>query len=143
MVNIMKNKKDFLIIPNDVAFDTKLSSSAKLLYAEIAYLCNIEGFCWASNGYLGRLFGIDNRTVQRLLRQLKDKGYIFFDTPDKNVAPYDKNVANIRQICLTPRDKNVIQSNKNNRNKNSYKKKSEDFSAYDLDLYEEMLRNND
>lgn len=143
MVTVMENNQEYIAIPTKIAFDKTLTTTAKLLYGEIAFLCVKEGFCWATNGYLARLFNVDNRTIQRALHDLKEKGYIFLNTYDKNVASCDKIVPDLRQICLAPLDKNDIQKNKRKKNKNSISKKSTDFSAYDLELYEEMLLKND
>lgn len=110
----MEFKSYYAIIPATVRYDSDLSSTAKLLYAEITALCNERGFCWATNSYFCNLYRISDRQVQRILKQLFDKHYIkiiiekntkrkifVLDTPDKNVVvgatkmsyPCDKNVA--------------------------------------------------
>lgn len=109
----MEFKSYYAVIPATVRYDSDLSSTAKLLYAEITALCNERGYCWATNAYFCELYSISDRQVQRILKQLCEKHYIkiiiekrtkrkifVLDTPDKNVGggatkmsyPYDKNV---------------------------------------------------
>ena len=64
------------VIPAAVRYDPELPASAKLLYAEISSLTNETGFCYAANKYFQELDGLSERTVQGLLRQLRDRGYI-------------------------------------------------------------------
>lgn len=138
------------IIPANVRYDKDLPANAKLLYGELSVLCQQKGFCWATNSYFAKLYDVDTRTVSRWLSALKSKGYIFFEGDDKNVLPQDKNVPQVRQICLTPQDNNVVQNKKNNNKKNKVlsracarERESNDFGAFDLELYEEMLRSQD
>jgi len=39
-------------------------------------LAQAEGYCWASNAYLAEQVGVAGKTVESLLRQLKDRGHI-------------------------------------------------------------------
>lgn len=64
------------ILPATVRYDSELSSTAKLLYAEISALQEAKGYCFAQNSYFSEVFGISERTIQRLLRQLEAAGYI-------------------------------------------------------------------
>lgn len=64
------------ILPATVRYDSELSSTAKLLYAEISALQEAKGYCFAQNGYFSDVFGVNERTIQRLLRQLEAAGYI-------------------------------------------------------------------
>lgn len=63
-------------LPAKVRYDDKLSSSAKLIYAEITALSDATGYCWATNAYLARQFGITPKSVSRIVSQLGSKGYI-------------------------------------------------------------------
>ena len=73
----MSDKPNFYaILPAFVRYDTELSANAKLLYSEITSLCNEKGFCWATNSYFANLYGISERTIQNLIKQLNDKDYI-------------------------------------------------------------------
>lgn len=64
------------VLPARVRYDKDLRPNAKLLYAEITALADATGFCWASNEYLGQLFGLKIRAVRALISQLADKGYL-------------------------------------------------------------------
>ncbi|MEX1377296.1 MAG: helix-turn-helix domain-containing protein [Eubacteriales bacterium] len=66
----------YAIIPADVRYDKQLSSSEKLLYAEITALTHKEGYCWATNAYFAELYSVDRRTIQRWLDKLKKYKYI-------------------------------------------------------------------
>lgn len=63
-------------LPADVRYDKNLSAMARLLYAEIRALSSKLGFCYAKNSYFERVFEIDERTVRRLIAELKENGYI-------------------------------------------------------------------
>ena len=66
----------FAIIPADVRYHTALSPNAKLLYGEITALADRNGYCWASNEYLATQFRWGERTVSRLVAQMKSLGLI-------------------------------------------------------------------
>jgi len=79
------------VIPATVLYDEDLSANAKLLYAVIRSLATKYGYCYASNAYIcdqSRLV-LTERSVQRLIKQLADHGYIFvrlLGNPVNNVA---------------------------------------------------------
>ena len=66
----------FAIIPSDVRYHTALSPNAKLLYGEITALADRNGYCWASNEYLANQFRWGERTVSRLISQMKELGLL-------------------------------------------------------------------
>ena len=49
----------FAVIPATVLFNNELKPNEKLLYALITALSNKEGYCYASNKYLGEKLGVD------------------------------------------------------------------------------------
>jgi hypothetical protein len=55
----------YAIIPANVRYDTSLSPSARILYAEITCLCNKKGYCWASNSYFAGLYDVDRSTITK------------------------------------------------------------------------------
>jgi hypothetical protein len=63
-------------LPAQVRFDPKISANAKILYGEIKALCDKEGYCWASNGYLASLYRVKKETISDWLGQLKKQGMI-------------------------------------------------------------------
>lgn len=138
----------FAIIPAKVRYDKELSPNAKLIFGELVVLCQKEGFCWASNGYFARLYGVDKISVSRWFSQLRSKGYIFFDGIDKNVNPIDENVNGYRRICIDPIYNIVKQNNNKNNNKNNSNARrracdNTNYCSYDLELYEELVNAKD
>ena len=121
---IMENKPNFdAIIPANVRYDAELSPNAKLLYSEITALCNEKGYCWANNRYFMELYGISDRQIRNLLKQLSDKNFIHIElinnttrkiyivqTPEKNFLPLGK------KFPSTP-EKNFTHNNKMNNKK--------------------------
>ena len=73
-VNEMPNF--YAVIPADVRYDEDLSSTAKLLYAEISALANSKGYCFATNAYFAQLYKLTTRNVANIISQLAKKGYI-------------------------------------------------------------------
>lgn len=66
----------YAIIPADIRYDTELRDKAKLLYGEITALCNKNGYCFASNKYFAKLYGVTTTTISTLIKELVDRGYI-------------------------------------------------------------------
>lgn len=66
----------YSVIPSVVLFHEELSANAKLLYAVLTNLCDGEGYCWATNGYLAGLFNVSESSVSRWVSQLEGMGYI-------------------------------------------------------------------
>lgn len=71
----MEKPSYYAVIPAPVRY-SNVSANAKLLYGEITCLCESEGFCWASNGYLAKLYDAGERTVSRWLFELEKAGFI-------------------------------------------------------------------
>ena len=66
----------YAIIPSTVLFNENLKSSEKLLYAVITILANKEGYCFASNSYLGGLLNAQPHTISKWVSSLKEKGFV-------------------------------------------------------------------
>jgi hypothetical protein len=66
----------YAVIPANVRYDRKLAPNAKLVYGEITALSSKHGFCWASNAYFARLYGVSKEQASRWISQLRDAGHI-------------------------------------------------------------------
>ena len=72
-------KSYYAILPANVRYDKNLTPNAKLLYAEITALTNEKGYCWATNSYFAKLYGVNKGTISSWIKNLKDSGYIKID----------------------------------------------------------------
>ena len=73
----MKEKPNYYaIIPAEVRYSKTLIPNAKLLYAEITALCNMNGKCTASTEYFCRLYEVSKVSVQKWLKNLEDNNHI-------------------------------------------------------------------
>lgn len=64
------------VLPAAIRYDPEIPAAAKLLFAEISSLTECRGYCYASNEYFLKLFGMAERTLQRHLKALESAGYI-------------------------------------------------------------------
>lgn len=74
--NNLERPSYYAILTAEVRYSTAVSSSAKLLYAEITALCNKTGTCWAGNKYFANLYGVQPTRISEWLRQLQAAGFI-------------------------------------------------------------------
>jgi hypothetical protein len=72
----MEKPNYYAVIPAEVRYNKKLTPNAKLLYAEITALCNMNGKCHASTQYFCRLYEVSRASVQNWLKSLEDNNYI-------------------------------------------------------------------
>lgn len=118
----MNNKPNYYaIIPAVVRYDSDLTANAKLLYGEITALCNEKGFCWANNSYFAQLYGISERMIQILLKQLKDKKYIQIEITDNQTRKIYIDFTRYEKYFVPPMknisqryEKNFVHNNKKN-----------------------------
>lgn len=98
-LNTMKDKPSFYsIIPASVRYDSELTPNAKLLYAEITSLLQMNGVCYASNKYFSELYGKNKGTISRWIKELKERAYIKVNYTYKNDS---KEIASrYIQICV-------------------------------------------
>ena len=72
-----ENKKSYYaVIPATVRYDKKLTANAKLMYGEITALCNEKGYCWASNSYFAKLYGVSKQAISVWIKSLQNNGYV-------------------------------------------------------------------
>ena len=73
----MKEKPNYYaVIPAEVRYSKNLTPNAKLLYAEITALCNMNGKCTASTQYFCKLYEVSRVSIQKWLKNLEDNNYI-------------------------------------------------------------------
>lgn len=85
----------YSIITAAVRYDNAISPSAKLLYSEITALSNEKGFCWATNVYFSKLYGVNKGTVSRWMSELEGAGHI------KSFLAKSEKGETIRKIFIT------------------------------------------
>ena len=68
--------KGWCLIPASVFSDNRLSDSEKMLFGKLLGLTNKTGYCWAGNKYLADMFGVSERSIQRRINSLEERGYI-------------------------------------------------------------------
>ena len=64
------NGEYYINIPSKVLKNRDLKFRSKILYGEISRLSQKDGYCYASNKYLGELLGIHEKSVSRLIKEL-------------------------------------------------------------------------
>lgn len=67
---------NFIIIPYDLLARTDLTASEKNLMGLIYSLSAKEGYCFASNSYLGNALGANSESVRKWINQLEKKEII-------------------------------------------------------------------
>lgn len=82
--NIEDRRSLYVVIPARAWDDKKLRPNAKLLYGELSALACEEGYCWATNCYLAKRLNLASKTIEGLLKQLKDLEYISIDVERDN-----------------------------------------------------------
>lgn len=125
----------YAVIEAEVRYDKNLSSTAKLIYAEITALTQKEGYAWATNKYFADNFELSASQVSRIVSQLAEYGYISVEIEDKyrrkitlrkNVKPLRKNAGGVTQkaqggVTQKAQDNNTSYNTKTNRAFDKYK----------------------
>ena len=66
----------YAILTSEVRYNENLTPNAKLLYAEITALINMNGECFASNKYFADLYGKSKTTISKWVSELVKEGFI-------------------------------------------------------------------
>lgn len=80
---IKKEANYYAVIPANVRY-ADIPANAKLLYGEITALANKEGFCWASDTYFSKLYGVTRQTVNGWVKKLCSNGFLKVSTKKSN-----------------------------------------------------------
>ena len=92
----MNKPNYYAIIPAEVRY-ADITPNAKLLYAEITALLQMNGVCFASNKYFSDLYNKNKVTISRWISELSKKGFIKITFTYKDGS---KEIANrYIQIC--------------------------------------------
>ena len=70
-----ENPNYYAIIPSEVRY-ADITPNAKLLYAEISALTNMNGKCSASTNYFAKLYKVSKTSIQNWLKCLEDNKFI-------------------------------------------------------------------
>ena len=104
----MNKPNYYAIIPAEVRY-ADITPNAKLLYAEITALLQMNGVCFASNKYFSDLYNKNKVTISRWISELSKKGFIKITFTYKDGS---KEIANrYIQICkegINKDDKEVV-----------------------------------
>ena len=72
----MNKPNYYAVIPANVRYSKNITPNAKLLYAEITALCNMNGKCTASTQYFATLCNVSKTSIQNWLKCLEDNKFI-------------------------------------------------------------------
>ena len=134
----MNKPNYYSYIPAHVRY-ADITPNAKLLYAEITALLQMNGVCFASNNYFSKLYGKNKVTISRWVSELKRNGFIKISFTYKEGS---KEIANrYIQICyegINKNDKEVLtkmlkNNNTINNNNTTYSNRKAFFKKPTLD----------
>ena len=102
----MKEKPNYYaVLTADVRYNKDLTPNAKLLYAEITALCNMNGKCFASNKYFSELYGKSKSSVSKWISQLVAFGYVSITfTYKENSKEIDKRYISLKDGGIVKND---------------------------------------
>ena len=99
----------YAIISAEVRYDKNLTANAKLLYAEITALLNMNGECFATNKYFSNLYGKSVVTISKWVGELISNGYISSSyTYKKGTKEIDRRYLSILKGGIKENDKGGI-----------------------------------
>ena len=73
---MIESKSYFTTIPGYIRKDKRLTPNCKMLFGDIAALCEANGQCWASNAYFAKIFDVDRKTISAWISKLQECGHI-------------------------------------------------------------------
>jgi len=110
----------YAIIPADVRY-SNLKPNAKLLYGEITALSGKLGYCYATNNYFAKLYGVSKNTISRWISDLSKSGFITIEVERNENKQVIKRMIGIvqkdnRAIYKIIKDNNTSINNTSNIN---------------------------
>tara|TARA_R100001443_G_scaffold4358_2_gene12852 strand:- start:1695 stop:2339 length:645 start_codon:yes stop_codon:yes gene_type:complete len=105
----MKQPNYYAIISAEVRYDKNITANAKLLYAEITALLNMNGECFATNKYFSNLYGKSVVTISKWIGELISNGYISsFYSYKEGTKEIDRRYLSILKGGIKENDKGGI-----------------------------------
>ena len=105
----MKQPNYYAIISAEVRYDKNITANAKLLYAEITALLNMNGECFATNKYFSNLYGKSVVTISKWIGELISNGYISsFYSYKEGTKEIDRRYLSILKGGIKENDKRGI-----------------------------------
>ena len=90
-----------LWIPAEILLNKDLSDKEKIILAIILYLSEETKSCFASNKYIANIVNVTPERVSKIIRSLKDKGYV------KVKLKYKTDSKEIEERQITPIVENI------------------------------------
>jgi len=140
----MKEKPNYYaVLTAEVRYNKSLTPNAKLLYAEITALCNMNGQCFATNKYFSELYGVSKTSISKWIKQLVSFGYISIIYAYKEgTKEIDKRYIRIVQEGIeenlhTPMKENLKDNNTSINNNITYnnKERFKKPTIIEIDIY--------
>jgi hypothetical protein len=101
----MMVEENFIIIPESIYRDERLSPRAILLYGLVRAFSNERGFCWASNAALAERLHVSKSRLSHLVSELHRYGFVRLQTdPEtgvRHIYPIAKNNEGIADFSYT------------------------------------------
>jgi DNA-binding Lrp family transcriptional regulator len=91
----MENQEYPIIAPGEILRIEGITHSDIVVYAVIYGLMQLEGYCWAKNGYLATRLNISERTLQRHLKKLQGLSLIKVENAFEGRKIYPVNNGNL------------------------------------------------
>lgn len=102
-------EENFIIIPESIYRDERLSPRAVLLYGLVLSLSQ-NGFCWANNRFFAERLGVSKDRVSRIVSELSECGFVRLspdpDSGTRRIYPLVEKTTGIGENTNTPCQKN-------------------------------------
>ncbi len=102
-------EENFIIIPESIYRDERLSPRAVLLYGLVLSLSQ-NGFCWANNRFFAERLGVSKDRVSRIVSELAECGFVRLspdpDSGTRRIYPLVEKTTGIGENTNTPCQKN-------------------------------------
>ncbi|CAM2984071.1 helix-turn-helix domain-containing protein [Limosilactobacillus mucosae] len=74
--NEIERPSYYSITPATIRYDKRLKMAERVMFSEIAALCNDSGYCTTANNYFADLYQVNKATVSRWINHLKELDYV-------------------------------------------------------------------